>query len=332
MKSRKIVFAAPNQVELQDEMYDETALACGEVAVKTLHTLISPGTDMACLAGIESWFPLPNTPGYTAVGEVIATGSGVSRVQPGDKVYFFGNNRAYQTVAAGDLLAKVPAGVDLSLVPFTRMATIAITALRVVPVELGDTVLITGLGLVGNMAAQLAKLAGATVIAADLSPSRRALALRCGADFVLDPNKDDVARCVSQQTGGAGVDALIEASGMSKVLADHLPLIRTYGDAVLLGSPRAPYLTDITPLYRQSHDGKCITIKGASEWRVPMLHTPHLKHSIERNTGVVLALLAQKKLNIEPLRTHRFTPEQAPQAYEGVRQDKDRYLGVVFDW
>ncbi len=333
MKSKKIVFSAPFKVELWNDEVELSNLAENAIALKTHYTLISPGTDMACLAGIESWFKLPNTPGYTAVGEVVATGSKVTNFAKGDLVYQFGgSNKEYQIVSSSELLIKLPKGIKENLVPFARMASIALTALRVGPVELGDLVAVTGLGLVGNFAVQLAKNAGAKVIAIDISEKRRELALKSGADYAFNPAAGNVKDKVMEISGGLGVNTVIESSGMSQVIAESLPLITPYGDMVLLGSPRAEYTTNITPLYRQSHDGNCINIKGASEWRVPVKYEKFVKHSIERNSKIVLDLIASEKLNVEALLTHTFKPEDAAKAYEGVRTDKENYLGVVFDW
>ncbi|HAI11800.1 MAG TPA: alcohol dehydrogenase [Phycisphaerales bacterium] len=332
MKSKRIIFDAPFSVQLQDEQIALDPLPEHGVALQTRYTLISAGTDIACLSGMESWFKLPGTPGYTAVSQVVGVGSAVRNLTPGDRVYHFGSNRQYQVVSDSELLLKLPENIDERLVPFTRLATIAMTAIRVVPVELGDTVAVTGLGLVGNFAVQLAKLSGAKVIGIDPSPARRALAKQCGADVVLDPTNGSAVQEVLRRTDQQGVHALIEASGMSRVLADSLPMVARYGQAVLLGSPRAEFVTDITPLYRQSHVGRCVTIKGASEWRLPVKMDAHVKHSIERNSQIVLDLMAQDKLMVEPLLTHTFYPEQAAEAYHGVRMDKDQYMGVVFDW
>lgn len=332
MKSRKIVFAAPFRVELGVEEFDAAAVPAGKLAVKTLYTLVSPGTDMSCLAGKESWFQLPGTPGYTAVGEVIAAGQGAGDYQAGDRVFFYGGNRQFQLADPGELVLKIPAGVELWLAPFVRLATIAMTAVRVSPVELGDTVIVSGLGPVGNLAAQLAKLAGATVIGLDPSAARRELAQQCGIDFTVDPLTADVPKLIREITGGAGVDAVIEASGLTAAIAAALPLVKPMGDMILLGTPRQEYLTNATAMYRQSHDGACVNIKGASEWRYPVRQEKFVKHSMERNSQIVFDLIANQKLHLKPLLSHLLPPAEAPMAYEGVRTDREHYFGVVFDW
>ncbi|MGN7309346.1 alcohol dehydrogenase catalytic domain-containing protein, partial [Bacillus subtilis] len=143
-----------------------------EVLVKLIYSLISPGTELAMLSGKEEWAKLPVCPGYASVSEVIEVGQGVDHVQPGDVVFHYGHHAEYQVVSTDHVFIKVPEKLDLKWVPFTRMATVAFTSVRVSNIELGDVVGVTGLGLVGNLAAQLARLQGATVIGVDLSTER----------------------------------------------------------------------------------------------------------------------------------------------------------------
>ena len=157
---------------------------------------------------------MPDTPGYTAVGEAIAIGDKVDGVKKGDKLFFYGSNRQYQLVSGSELVIQVPTGENEKFMPFIRLATIAMTAIRVGSVELGDTMVVTGLGPVGNFAAQLSKLAGARVIGVDPSESRRKLALQCGADFVFDPADCNLPGEIMKLTNDLGVDTVIEASGI----------------------------------------------------------------------------------------------------------------------
>lgn len=78
--------------------------------------------------------------------------------------------------------------------------------------------------------------------------------------------------------------------------------------------------------------GGCITFKGAHEWRYPTEPNSFVKHSLVRNSGIVFELMQQQKLHIEPLISHVIKPEQASEAYEGLRTNKDQYNGVLFDW
>ncbi|SDL54076.1 2-desacetyl-2-hydroxyethyl bacteriochlorophyllide A dehydrogenase [Paenibacillus sp. OK060] len=334
MKNRKIMFARPLQVETVEEDFILPALGEKEVLVKLIYSLISPGTELAMLSGKEEWAKLPVCPGYASVSEVIEVGEGVRHVQPGDAVFHYGQHAEYQVVSTDHVFIKVPEHMDLKWVPFTRMATVAFTSVRVSNIELGDVVGVTGLGLVGNLAAQLARLQGATVIGVDLSPERIRTAQTCGVDYTLHGGEDKVKEKIHALTNGAGVSTHIEATGVPSVGVQSLEWIGKLGEIIFLGSPRGEYNTDVTDILNYCHlyGRGCITFKGAHEWRFPVEPNEFVKHSLVRNSNIVFELMLKNKLHIEPLISHVMKPDQAQEAYEGLRLNKDQYNGVLFDW
>lgn len=334
MKNRKIMFARPLQVETVEEDFILPALGEQEVLVKLIYSLISPGTELAMLSGKEEWAKLPVCPGYASVSEVIEVGKGVHHVQPGDAVFHYGQHAEYQVVSTDHVFIKVPEHLDLKWVPFTRMATVAFTSVRVSNIELGDVVGVTGLGLVGNLAAQLARLQGATVIGVDLSPERIRTAQTCGVDYTLHGGEDKIKEKIHALTNGAGVSTHIEATGVPSVGVQSLEWIGKLGEIIFLGSPRGEYNTDVTDILNYCHlyGRGCITFKGAHEWRFPVEPNEFVKHSLVRNSNIVFELMLKNKLHIEPLISHVMKPDQAQEAYEGLRMNKDQYNGVLFDW
>ncbi|WP_339320124.1 zinc-binding alcohol dehydrogenase [Paenibacillus sp. FSL R10-2734] len=334
MINRKIMFISPFQVETVEEEFAVKPLGDHEVLVKLIYSLISPGTEMAMLSGKEDWAKLPLCPGYSSVSRIVECGKGVQDFQAGDVVFHYGNHCEYQVVEAKDVFIRVPDKLDLKWVPFTRMATVAFTSIRVSEIELGDKVSVTGLGLVGNLAAQLARLQGATVIGMDLSKERLRTARQCGVDYTLDSGEGSLQEQIMTLTNGKGVSSHIEATGISKVGVDSLQYIGSQGEIIFLGSPRGEYNTDITDVLNYCHlyNRGCITFKGAHEWRYPTEPNQFVKHSLVRNSGIVFDLMQQQKLQIEPLISHVIKPEQASEAYEGLRTNKDQYNGVLFDW
>ncbi|WP_315793444.1 zinc-binding alcohol dehydrogenase [Paenibacillus sp. BIC5C1] len=334
MKNRKIMFARPLQVETVEEDFILPALGEKEVLVKLIYSLISPGTELAMLSGKEEWAKLPVCPGYASVSEVIEVGQGVRHVQPGDAVFHYGQHAEYQVVSTDHVFIKVPEHLDLKWVPFTRMVTVAFTSVRVSNIELGDVVGVTGLGLVGNLAAQLARLQGATVIGVDLSPERIRTAQTCGVDYTLHGGEDKVKEKIHAITNGAGVSTHIEATGVPSVGVQSLEWIGKLGEIIFLGSPRGEYNTDVTDILNYCHlyGRGCITFKGAHEWRFPVEPNEFVKHSLVRNSNIVFELMLKNKLHIEPLISHVMKPDQAQEAYEGLRLNKDQYNGVLFDW
>lgn len=338
MINRKIVFTEPGKVELKREDFNDQINNPDEVICRNLYSLVSPGTELACLSGIESWFKLPGTPGYISVGEVLKKGTNVKNINPEDKVYTFGPHAEYYKIntTAFDtgMCLPVTHGLTLSKVPFTRIGTIAMAALRVSNIELGDYVAITGLGLVGNLAAQLAQLQGGEVIGIDINDSRIKTASKCGIIKTVNSSKPGWKEEIKRLTNGEGVNTLIDATGISKVIAESLSVVKTYGETILLGSPRGSFETDATEIFNHVHyiHRGSITFKGALEWRFPSYQTDFVKHSIERNSKIIMELIKNEKLNIQPLITHELRPEDAAQAYEGLKNEQESFLGVIFNW
>jgi 2-desacetyl-2-hydroxyethyl bacteriochlorophyllide A dehydrogenase len=334
MRAHQIVFTQPNEVELQEFDFDPTDLADDEVAVKNHYSLISPGTELACLRGIEDWARLPFVPGYAGCGEVIAVGKKVRRFQPGDTIFAYTRHASH--VKARALSAPVPAGIDERQACYARMAAVAITALQVSNAALGDYVAVLGLGLVGNLAAQLFTLAGCEVIGVDLAPRRLEIARRCGIAHTLNPADGDLAERVAALTNGAKCATVVEATGAPAVALEAGKLAGKLGEVILLGTPRGAYHADVTEFLRGIHlwSSGCITFKGAHEWRAPIEPGPDgaYKHSIQRNIEILLRLIARGRLHVADLITHVLPPQECARAYAGLRDDPDAYMGVVFDW
>lgn len=334
MMNEQIVFAAPWRAELRKSELDAGKLEKGTALVRKLYTLISPGTELACLSGGEAWFSMPGVPGYAAISEVVEIGENDAGIVPGELVFHYGKHTRYEIVPTSGVFLRIPPGLDPRHAPFTRMATVAMTSLRVSSIELGDRVAVTGLGLIGNMAAQLATLQGAKVIGVDLAENRLRLAEECGVALALHGGGGDLTGAIKSATDGVGVATMIEATGVPKVAVDALPWIAPFGELIFLGSPRGECQANVTDIFNYSHliGRGCITFKGAHEWRFPLAPEKFVKHSLVRNSTVVFDLIASGKLKIEPLISHTLKPEEAPSAYEGLRLRKDEYNGVLFDW
>ncbi len=338
MKNLSVLFTAPNRVETQQIDDDIGQLRARDVLVKTHYSVISAATELACLSGSQAWFPFPATPGYAAVGEVLDVGAEISAVAPGDIVHFWGGHKQYaliDTARPNSICLKLPDGLPLELAPFTRMAIIAMTSLRVSTIELGDFVGVLGLGTVGNLAAQLAGLQGGTVIGLDLNQGRIQLARDCGIAQALVINPATVKDDIGEITNGEGVTTLIEATGVPAALPPALPIVGRYGEVILLGTPRGVYETDLTSSlldYIHLHGHGNITFKGAHEWRYPVARDSYVKHSMERNSVIAMRLINSGALQVAPLHTHTLSPYEAERAYRGLQNEKANYVGVVFDW
>jgi len=173
-------------------------------------------------------------------GEVLDCGVDVVDFAPGDRVAGFLPVRDTHVVPAERLL-PAPAGVDPRSLLCLDPAEVALSGIRDGAVRLGERVAICGLGAIGLMAVQLARLAGATWVAAiDPSARRREVARELGADLLLDPSSCDAGRAIKEATDTMGVDVVIECSGAGAALHDALRAVRYAGTVVSLSFYQRP--------------------------------------------------------------------------------------------
>ena len=333
MKTPAIVFSSPGQVVLGSTDLDPAQLRPDQVIIDTEASVVSPGTELAILRGTETWAPLPYVPGYGSVGRVRAVGSAVANVKIGDRVFTHGRHIAQDF--SSNMIVPVPAEVTAPEAACARLAQVAFTAVRIAQAQLGDWVVVQGLGAVGNFAAQLFSLAGCEVVATDVSPGRCALARACGIRHVL-PAGPDFREKLRALTGGALARTVVDATGVPAVAAAAINFAGPLGELILLGSPRGTCETDITPFLNGSHlwGNGCVTVKGAHEWRLPVGKdgSGRQPYSMEGNLEVLLRLMAQKRLILAPMLAHTAAPQDAPAIYTALQQRRDDVLTAVIDW
>ncbi len=331
------------QVTLEEETLDLNAIPPHGVLVKAETTVISAGTELAIYSALapgvrdpQSWNSYPYHPGYGLVGQVIATGSAVDRVVQGDRVFCFGQHASYQiyNMESGKAVRsifKVSDDLAAEQLVILRMAMVAIHASQLTHCNPRDTVAVFGLGIVGNLAAQLYKQAGLRVIGVDPVKSRCDIARQVGIDLVVDVPPEHQVEAIRGLTGGRGAEVTCEAVGHSAVINTSITACADFGQVILLGSPRAPYQADMTPAFRDIHL-RWLTVRGALEWRLPPYNAPGIMHSVESNLKRLIGMLRDGELNVDAVTSHIIRPEELPSAYHGLLNHKDAYLGTVIDW
>ena len=330
MHVKRVSFHGPRQVEVvaTDE---QLAPGPGEVLLRTHASLISAGTELAKLTGLQA-VEFPHVPGNRAVGEVLAVGEGVPRVRPGDFV-FAHTPHASHALTRGFCI-PVPEGIEPRNAASLGLSLVAMTAVRVGRPELGDRAVVFGMGLVGNLCAQLYRLSGAEVVIVDTSPSRLETARRCGLEHTVRAGEDTVEQVLAL-TGSRGAEYVIDASGNPTVMPTACAVARRQGEVILLGSPRAECVTDVTPLLNHVHlwrEHGTLTLKGAHEWRYPAYEDAYSKHSMERNAEAIFRLMQDGRLVLDPLLTHVVPAERAAEAFTGLLDRPDDWVGAVLDW
>src|SRR5688572_21099322 len=302
-----------------------------EVVIRTLVTLISPGTELANWQGklhmntdAPRWYPMTNV-GYANVGEVVAAGSAVA-VRPGQRVYSMGNHASVIRIDARDRFC-VPVPDDLSdeRAVFVRLANVSMTTMRTTIAHGGDRVAVVGLGLIGNLAAQVFQACGMAVNAVDLSPARREIAERCGIRAIYGP--ESVPELARQHR------LVVEATGTAEALAGAIGLAQNGGEIVMIGAPWGGEENSV-PSSRLTRDlfFRFLTLRSGSEWELPRQRVPQMADSIVANVETGLSWLQDGRLQVEPLITHRLPAAEIQHAYEGLLTRKDEYLGVILRW
>jgi threonine dehydrogenase-like Zn-dependent dehydrogenase len=341
MRSHYVAFTSANRAELLEEEVAAEALESGQALVRAEHSIISSGTEGAGYTDLVRQMPnmqglqleWPRRTGYGHLGEVVAVGPDTPEVAVGDRILTFSRHASVAVANVRRFALPVPKEMDGRRAVATRMAGVSITALRSSSVQPGDRVVVIGLGLVGNFAAQLFQLAGARVLGLDVSARRLEVARACGVGEVHDSSGGDPVEAVRAWSGdGQGAEIVVEAIGRSELVMQAVDMTRRFGETILLGSPRARVTADVTPMLTRIHI-LAIRVIGALEWTYPLpADAERARFTIRRNYEQILAWIREQRLIVDPLISHVVSPRDAQAAYDGLTNKKDEYTAVVFDW
>ena len=276
--------------------------------------------------------PIPM--GYSSAGVVLACGAGVQNLKPGDRVASNGPHAAIVSVSK-HLCAAVPDRVDFDQAAFAVLGAIALQGVRLAECELGESVLVIGLGLIGQIAVAILAAAGCRVIGTDPDAAKCNLALKMGAEQAR-PNVSESQ--VLAETGGLGADAvLITASTASNAPIDlAAAAVRKKGRVVLVGV--VGLALDRRPFYFKEAEFVVSCSYGPGRYdadyedRGHDYPAPYVRWTEQRNIQAVLELMARGKLDVRPLITHRFAIEEAAAAYELIQSQGQPYLGVLLEY
>ena len=346
------------------------ALGRGQVLIRTSRTLVSAGTERmlvdfgkAGLIGkarqqpdkvrqvldkirtdglaptLEAVFnkldqPLPL--GYCNVGRVIETGAGVSAFAAGDRVVSNGKHSEAVSVPV-NLCARVPDTVSDDEAAFTVLGAIALQGIRLVQPTLGEAVVVTGLGLIGLMTVQLLRAHGCRVLGLDFDPAKLQLAESFGAETVDLSKGADPVIAAQEFSRGRGMDAvIITASTKSNVPVHQAALMcRKRGRIVLVG------VTGLE-LSRADFYEKELSFQVSCSYG-PGRYDPNyeekgqdypvgfVRWTEQRNFEAVLDMMADGRIDVKPLISHRFPISDAPKAYDIV-SGSEPSLGILLDY
>ena len=328
---RELIATGPSQAALQ--MYKEQVLANDEVRVRTLFSSPKHGSGLRSFRantkdytspfdrkrGIHHGPPMqptyPQPLGNMAVGEVIEVGVEVDQWGIGDHVFSHLPIRDTHTLKA-NRVQPVPSNMSPQAIVYNDPAGVALCAIQASEIMLGSTVAVFGLGAIGQMAAQQAKLQGARqVFVSDPILIRRELAIKHGADIAIDPSSDNAGELIRDHTNNVGVDISIEASanyaGMNDAIrstgyAGRIVSAAYYvGDSSILSFEGEWHRNQLTILTTRDVNP---TLRNAPRWDTKRLHNEAFE------------LLKEERLSVDGL-IHPIVPfEDCVEAYLATDQ------------
>jgi predicted dehydrogenase/threonine dehydrogenase-like Zn-dependent dehydrogenase len=301
----------------------------------------------SAIQSVRNRLDQPQNPGYSSAGTIIAVGDGVTDLQPGDRLACAGAGFAVHAEIACVprlLVARIPPrAIGGSEVPFDEAAfatlgAVALHGIRNAEAKLGDRIAVIGLGLLGQLTVQLLKAAGCRVFGMDLDPVRADLAQQMGADGASTSAAAFRELCI-ETSGGAGVDSVLitaetSSSGpvnLAGTIARDRAIVVAVGTVGLDIERKAYYEKEID--FRVSRSYGPGRYDAAYEQKGRDYPIGYVRWSETRNMEAFVQFLADKKVDVGALITHRFSIEHAQSAYDLITgKSREPFLGVVIQY
>lgn len=290
--------------------------------------------------------------GYTAVGEVAAVGDGVTDFVPGERVLCNGNHASHWLITpaakADDAsvpqqyyIEKVPDAVSDTAACFAILGDVALHGVRLAQLQIGESVAIHGLGVVGLLTLQLCRLSGAyPLIGVDLVESRLEQARALGADHLINAGTSDAVDEIRRLTTipfrwrgalpglepGAGAEVQLHCTSYIGNYPDMIRAAADRGRIMLVGATAGSVPIESQELFRRE-----ITLRGS--YQTGMIDPyPYWPWSRARNRHIMLGLIARKQIQVDGLVSHVVPHTDAPELYNLMAQGGEGWLSVFFTW
>ncbi|MBE7023139.1 MAG: zinc-binding alcohol dehydrogenase [Ruminococcaceae bacterium] len=332
---KQIVFTKVNTAELLD--VDERMPESGEVKVKTFFSTVSCGTERANITGDPSCSPgegkqvvFPKCMGYSSSGIVEEVGEGVTSVQKGDRVVvYWGVHKSHNIVPEQNVVKIEDDAISFEEAAVSFISTFPMAAIRKTRLEMGESCLVMGLGLLGQLAVNLARVAGAVpIVAVDPVPERREEAMKNGADYAFDPFEEGFADKVKAVTDG-GAKVAIEVTGVGAGFDGALDCMAKFGRVALLGCTRNSNFT--IDYYRKIH-GPGITVVGAHTIARPDNESYPGYFTHRDDIKASLKLCSCGRLEFQSMIKETHSPDDCASVYTRLVEDRNFPVLVQFDW
>ena len=343
-----VVFPAPGEVEIEEFVLPP--LGEEDVLVRSLYTMVSPGTELRMWGGAARF---PFVPGYATIGEVIEVGSRVQGYRVGDLVSgrsckrLFGEGRYncgghasghHFPTLGEDRAVLLPPGAEALDYVIAEISSICLRGASAARPRREETAVVIGQGLIGALAAGWLQSYGCRVVVTDLEEGRLERALARGAFAAVPGREPDAAARIQAYLNG-GADLVVESSGSIPGAQLAYSLVRAKPRSVpyvegafYRGEPIGSFHTLWPRLVMQASYTEEVSIHphGFFPGEGVVLLTPGDRSLEDRQNAV--AALWQGHIKAADFLDRILSPHEAPQAYQTLRDDKNRYFSVVFDW
>ncbi len=280
--------------------------------------------------------------GYSAAGQVVAVGDQVDGFVAGDLVACAGAgiaNHAELIDVPVNLAVRLPSGLTTEQASTVTLGAIALQGVRRAMPTLGETFVVIGLGVLGQITQQLLRTNGVRVIGTDVDASRLALAQSRGMDHGIDGNDPDVTGRTRQLTGGYGADAVIitaAATGNSEIVATAMRCCRRKGRVIIVGDVGLDlqrhefYGKELDVLISSSYGpGRYDPVYEEQGQDYPL---PYVRWTENRNMEEYLRLLEEGRIDLKALQPEIFLLESAPQAYAALQKPGKKPLLILLSY
>ncbi len=337
--ARQIEFPSPSEVRVAERPV--AAAGPSQLLAEATRTLISAGTEQNLLEGDHRAAGLTEAPdalrpGYSWVGRVVEAGDETAGFAAGDRIVASLQHVSLALIPPDDrpmtrleIPQLLPDAVSDDAATFVSLADVALHAVRRAQPSIGDAVAVFGVGVVGQLIVQFARMAGAyPVVAVDLDDRRLATAVESGATHAVNAGRDDAVAAIQDVSYGAGARAVFMATRTPQVLPDCIRAADNGGVIAVTGS--APGTVGIelqVDLLRRE-----LTIFGTYQAFYP--HEPYHKFQWPRprNREYVIELMARGDLRTDHLISHRVPYAGAAEMYALIEQGPAGWLAIVLDW
>lgn len=328
--SPAVVFSQPNRADFTEVVLPP--LEEGDLFIRIEYSAVSIGTERWVLTGRmeipgEAALAFPHVPGYQAAGTVLEAGPAAASIAPGDRVFsracrapagwngsWWGGHVGCHVASAGRDIVKLPSGVSTLEASCLLLAQVGYNGASKPAVAKGDVAVVIGDGLVGQFASQVLRHRGAHTIMSGLSPERLELAGKYSADEVYDNRRFDFAEYATGRYPG-GVDIVLDTASTMKTVREGAALLKRHGHLVLNGYyPPGDSLIDWHWLRRKELTLYCADSRSHAR------------------LAATVNLIRDGKIKVKELVTHTFSPRRASDAYAMLLEEREDFLGIVFEW